>query len=320
MKRLAIVLPCYNEEAVIKETASRILVLLDGMITRGEVEKNSRILFVDDGSSDQTWPIIEKLHTEFPCIYGLKLAGNTGHQNALLAGLATAKDFSDVLISIDADLQDDICVIPEMVSKFKEGFDIVYGVRRERNTDTFFKRTTAIMFYRLMGRLGVKSVYNHADYRLMSHRAVEQLCHYRERNLFLRGIVPLIGYRSSCIYYDRQERFAGESKYPLRKMMNFAVDGITSFSIRPVRMVFGMGIIFLIISLGIFIYVLHSYLMGSVVPGWASLILSIWFVGGCILLGLGIVGEYIGKTYMEVKDRPRYNIEKLLSDETTYKH
>ena len=242
----------------------------------------------------------------------MKLAGNSGHQNALMAGLTTAKESSDAIVSIDADLQDDIEVIPQMVERYLSGCDIVYGVRKARKTDTFFKRFTAQTFYRLMHKLGVKTVYNHADFRLMSKRAVEQLCCFRERNLFLRGIVPLIGYKTDCVYYDRSERFAGESKYPLGKMMNFAVDGITSFSVKPVRMIASLGLLFVFISFLILIWVFYSIINNHIAPGWASLMLSVWFVGGCILIGLGVVGEYIGKIYMEVKDRPRYNIETII--------
>ena len=243
---------------------------------------------------------------------GVKLAGNVGHQNALMAGLETVCDKADIIVTIDADLQDDINVISEMINKYHQGCDIVYGVRRERKTDTWFKRNSALAFYKLMQRLGVKSVYNHADYRLMSRRAVSQLLKYHERNLFLRGIVPLVGYRSEKVYYDRIERLAGKSKFPLGKMMSFAVDGITSFSIKPVRMVLTLGIVFTLIALIMFIYVLVAYFSGRAVSGWASLILSLWFIGGCVLIGLGIVGEYIGKIYIEVKDRPRYNIEQKI--------
>ena len=241
------------------------------------------------------------------------MAGNVGHQNALMAGLTTAKEYADIIVSIDADLQDDVEVIPQMVREYNNGCDIVYGVRKKRETDTFFKRTTAQGFYKLMSWLGVKTVYNHADYRLMSKRAVEKLTEFRERNLFLRGMVPLIGYKSSCVYYDRAERFAGESKYPLGKMINFAIDGISSFSIKPLRMLVYMGILFILISLGILCWVLVRYMTDNVVQGWSSLILSVWFVGGCILVGMGIMGEYIGKVYVEVKDRQRYNIETVLT-------
>lgn len=319
--RLITVVPCYNEEAVLTDTHSKLSALYDQLVDNGQIAPDSTMLYVDDGSKDTTWDIIEYLHKEGKYANGLKLAHNVGHQNALLAGLTVAKDQADVIVSIDADLQDDIHVIPEMLQKYQTGCDIVYGVRNKRATDTWFKRTTALAFYRLMHWLGVSTVYNHADFRLMSKRAVDQLCKYRERNLFLRGLVPLIGYQTANVYYDRAERLAGESKYPFFKMFNFAIDGITSFSIKPVRMVFTLGLLFLVVALIILGYVLYSLLTHSVVPGWASIILSIWLVGACVLMGLGIVGEYIGKIYMEVKDRPRYNTEKLLnsvnSDEDT---
>ena len=308
---LYIVVPCYNEEAVLGETTKRLTSLLKQMIADGSIASSSKVLYVNDGSRDRTWELIEEFHHNNEHVAGVKLAGNAGHQNALMAGLTIAKESADIMITIDADLQDDINVIPEMVEKYQEGYDIVYGVRKARKTDTFFKRTTAQEFYKLMQKLGVKSVYNHADYRLMSKRAVEQLCNYRERNLYLRGIVPLIGYRTANVYYDRAERLAGESKYPLSKMINFAADGITSFSIKPVRLVFALGLFFILISFAILIYVIISYLLHRTVAGWSSIILSIWFVGGAVLVGLGIVGEYIGKIYLEVKDRPRYNIEEI---------
>ncbi len=245
-------------------------------------------------------------------VKGVKLAGNAGHQNALMAGLSVAVETADAVATIDADLQDDEQVIRQMVVAATAGSDIVYGVRKGRTTDSWFKRNSAQAFYKMMAALGVKTVYNHADFRLMSKRAVKQLLEYRERNLFLRGIVPLIGYQTTCVYYDRKERTLGESKYPLSKMLSFAIDGITSFSVKPVRMVFYLGFCFLLIALAFLIYVLYEYFADNVVPGWSSLILSIWFVGGCILVGLGIIGEYIGKIYIEVKDRPRYNIETII--------
>lgn len=309
---LYIVVPCYNEEAVLPETTKRLSDMLDLMVKDGRISSMSKILYVDDGSCDKTWEMIGQYHQRNQYVSGVKLAGNSGHQNALMAGLTTAKEQADIMVSIDADLQDDTNVVCEMVDKYHEGCDIVYGVRKERKTDSFFKRTTALGFYKVMQALGVKSVYNHADFRLMSKRAVKQLCCYRERNLFLRGIVPQIGYRTACVYYDRTERFAGESKYPLGKMLNFAIDGITSFSVKPVRMVFVMGLVFILISFLMLIYVLISYSRHDVVPGWSSLMLSLWFVGGVVLVGLGVVGEYIGKIYMEVKDRPRYNIEQIV--------
>ena len=310
---LYIVVPCYNEEKVLHETCSRLTSLIERMAAEKLVSWESRVMFVDDGSKDTTWDIIQQLFVSNHYITGVKLAGNVGHQNALMAGLTTAKEHADIIVSIDADLQDDVEVIPQMVREYNNGCDIVYGVRKKRETDTFFKRTTAQGFYKLMKWLGVKTIYNHADYRLMSKRAVEKLAEFRERNLFLRGMVPLIGYKSSCVYYDRAERFAGESKYPLGKMINFAIDGISSFSIRPLRMLVYMGIFFILISLGILCWVLVRYMTDKVVQGWSSLILSVWFIGGCILIGMGIMGEYIGKVYVEVKDRPRYNIETVLT-------
>ena len=308
---LYIVVPCYNEEEVLRETNSRLTALLRRLVDEGKVSADSRVMYVNDGSRDRTWQLIRQFHDEGP-VRGVNLAGNVGHQHALLAGMTVAKDLCDVLVSIDADLQDDIEAIPAMLARFADGCDIVYGVRKERKTDTFFKRNTALAFYKLMRVLGVKSVYNHADYRLMSKRAVEQLCRYKERNLFLRGIVPLVGYRTDTVYYDRSARLAGESKYPFSKMLNFAIDGITSFSVKPLRLIVALGIAMVIMSLAIFVYVLTAYAQDNVVPGWSSLMISIWFVGGCTLISLGVVGEYIGKIYIEVKERPQYNIEELL--------
>ena len=313
--RLAIVVPCYKEELVLHETTSRLTQVLDALVKDELVSANSYILYVNDGSTDNTWNIISELHESNKYVNGVNLAGNVGHQNALVAGLSSAVENCDMAISIDADLQDDVNAIREMVVKYYDGCDIVYGVRQSRKTDTWFKRTTALGFYSVMKSMGVKSVYNHADYRLMSQRALRQLLLYRERNLFLRGMVPTIGYKTDCVYYDRAERFAGESKYPLKKMISFAFDGITSFSVKPVHFVLYFGIIFLIIAFGIFCFVMYSLFMGHVVQGWTSLMLSIWFCSGSILLGLGIVGEYIGKIYVEVKDRPRYNIERVLMHE-----
>jgi glycosyltransferase involved in cell wall biosynthesis len=310
--KLAIVVPCFNEEEVLSETIRRLSIMLDSLIAEKKISFDSFILFVNDGSSDRTWDMIKQYNIENHYVCGVKLASNVGHQRALIAGLNVAKDYVDAIITIDADLQDDINVMPEMLQHFYEGYDIVYGVRNKRDTDTWFKRNTALAFYKLMHNLGVKSVYNHADYRLMSKRAVKELCSYPERNLFIRGMVPLIGYKSTCVYYNRSERFAGVSKYPLKKMLNFAVDGITSFSVKPVRLVLMSGLFFIVISFCILIYVICSLFYGCSQQGWASIILSIWFVGGAILVGLGIVGEYIGKIYIEVKRRPLYNIEKIL--------
>ena len=309
---LAIVVPCYKEESVLHETHKRLSQLLDRLITEERISSKSYILYVNDGSTDHTWKIIKEFYKNTSYACGLNLAGNVGHQNALMAGLNTVKERCDAAISIDADLQDDVNVIPEMIERYMEGNDIVYGVRRERKTDTFFKRTTALAFYRLMKTMGTKSVYNHADYRLMSSRAIQQLCRFRERNLYLRGLVPLIGYQTACVYYNRDKRFAGESKYPFKKMLNFAIDGITSFSVKPVRMIFWLGCIFLLIALCVTIWTLRAYFLHNTVPGWSSLMISLWLVGGTILVSLGIVGEYIGKIYIEVKDRPRYNEEELL--------
>lgn len=306
---LYIVIPCFNEQEMLPITSPAMVEKLRQLIADGHISTESRILYVDDGSHDGTWALIEQHSHDYGEVCGVKLAANVGHQNALMAGLETACNKADIIVSIDADLQDDINVIDTMIEKYEHGCDIVYGVRRERKTDTWFKRNTALAFYKIMQRLGVKSVYNHADYRLMSRRAVNQLLKFRERNLFLRGMVPLVGYRSECVYYDRSERKAGESKYPLGKMMSFAVDGITSFSIKPVRMVLTLGIAFTLIALVMLIYVLIAYFTGRAVSGWASLILSLWFIGGCVLIGLGVVGIYIGKIYIEVKDRPRFNIE-----------
>ncbi|GFH95856.1 putative glycosyltransferase YkoT [Lachnospiraceae bacterium] len=313
MDRLVIVVPCYNEEEVLKIASEALRGVLDDLVAREKVAPESFILFVNDGSRDRTWELIEEEHRLYPGqIRGVKLAGNVGHQFALTAGLLTAMERCDVTVSIDADLQDDVTVIEEMIDKFHEGNDIVYGVRRERKTDTFFKRTTAQAFYKLMALMGVKTVYNHADFRLMSRRAVEHFSQYKETNLFLRGMMPLIGYQTDNVYYDRKERVAGESKYPLKKMLALAFNGISSFSVKPISMITGLGLFIIVCSVFAAIYALISYFTGSVVPGWTSLILSIWFLGGLQLMAVGMVGQYIGKIYMEVKQRPRYNIEKIL--------
>ncbi len=313
MDKLGIVVPCYNEEEVLEIASKALREVLTDLISKQKIAEDSFILFVNDGSKDRTWELIEEEHKKYPVsVLGLKLAGNVGHQFALTAGLITAKDMCDVTVSIDADLQDDVNVIEEMIDKFHAGNDIVYGVRKERKTDTFFKRVTAQGFYKLMSLMGVKTIYNHADFRLMSRRAVEQFSKYKETNLFLRGMMPLIGYQTDCVYYDRLERVAGESKYPLKKMLALAFNGISSFSVKPITMVTVLGVFILIASLCAAVYALISYFMGHVVPGWTSLILSIWFLGGVQLLSIGLVGQYIGKIYMEVKQRPRYNIEKVL--------
>ena len=313
MDKLAIVVPCYNEEEVLQIASETLRGVLDDLVSKGKIAPDSFVLFVNDGSKDRTWELIEEEHTKNPIqIYGLKLAGNVGHQSALTAGLLTAMEMSDVTVSIDADLQDDVAVIEEMIDKFHAGNDIVYGVRKERKTDTFFKRTTAQVFYKLMAFMGVKTVYNHADFRLMSKRAVEHFSKFKETNMFLRGMVPLIGYQSDSVYYDRKERVAGESKYPLKKMLALAFNGISSFSVKPISMIMTLGFVIIFISILASIYALISFFTGNVEPGWTSLILSIWFLGGLQLLAIGMVGLYIGKIYMEVKERPRYNIEKVL--------
>lgn len=309
---LYIVVPCFNEQEVLPSSNEKLLNLMTLMKEQSLVSRDSKLLYVDDGSRDGTWEIISSLVSDHRDVAGVKLACNSGHQNALMAGLASAVDLCDITVSIDADLQDDINVIPKMVERYNDGCDIVFGVRQERKTDSWFKRTTASMFYKLMNRLGVNTINNHADFRLMSRRAVLALLDYKERNLFIRGIVTKLGYKTDCVYYDRTARTAGESKYPFKKMMNFAIDGITSFSVKPVRMVFMVGVLFLIIAMIMLIYVLTAYFMGRAVSGWPSLILSIWLVGAFILIGLGIIGEYVGKIYTEVKNRPRYNIDTTL--------
>ncbi|MEI3520099.1 MAG: glycosyltransferase family 2 protein [Anaerosacchariphilus sp.] len=309
---LYLVIPCYNEEAVLHETAKQLLEKMNSMFDRGMISRESKIMFVNDGSKDKTWEIIRELHESNPIYSGVKLSRNKGHQNALLAGLMTAKEKADMAISLDADLQDDVDVIDKMVEKYYEGNDVVYGVRSARDTDTFFKKFTAEGFYKIMQAMGVEIVFNHADYRLMSKRALEGLSEFREVNLFLRGIVPLIGYKSDIVTYERHERFAGESKYPLKKMLAFATDGITSFSIKPIRMITTCGFLIFAISLIMLIYFLVVHFMGRTVHGWTSTIVSIWAIGGLQLLAIGIVGEYIGKIYLETKARPKYIIETVL--------
>ena len=308
---LYLVIPCYNEEEVLHETAKRLLEKITTMMDNKVVSKDSKILFVNDGSKDKTWSIIEELHKQNNIFSGVNLSRNKGHQNALLAGLMTAKEYADMAISLDADLQDDIDVIDKFVEEYYDGSDIVYGVRSSRETDTFFKRTTALGFYKFMDMLGVDVVYNHADYRLMSKRALEGLSKFKEVNLFLRGIVPLIGYKHTIVEYERHERFAGESKYPLKKMLAFAWDGITSFSIKPIRIITGLGFSIFILSLIALIYSLIVKFMGHTETGWTSLTISIWMIGGIQLLSLGVIGEYIGKIYNETKHRPRF----IISDE-----
>lgn len=308
------VIPCYNEEAVLPETTRRLTQKLEAMRDKALIGESSRILLVDDGSKDKTWELIAQYNRENPWIEGVKLAHNRGHQNALLCGLMSAMERCDAAISMDADLQDDIDALDQFVTKFREGCDVVYGVRNKRETDTWFKRTTAEGFYKVMKLLGVDVVFNHADYRLMSKRALEGLSEYREVNLFLRGIVPLIGYRSDYVYYDRHERFAGESKYPLKKMISFALDGITSFSVKPLKLISNLGILISVLSIFGLLYALISYFAGVTVSGWTAIVCSIWLLGGLQMLCLGVVGGYIGKIYSEVKARPRYRVETYLEN------
>lgn len=312
------VIPCYNEEEVLPETSRRLKEKMDSLMAAGRISRKSRVCYVNDGSRDRTWQIIEQLHASDPLFSGINLSRNRGHQNALLAGLMTVRERADMVISMDADLQDDIAACDAMLDKYYEGFDVVYGVRSARKTDTWFKRTTAEGFYKLMDRFGAKVVYNHADYRLMSRRALDGLAEYREVNLFLRGMVPLIGYPSDVVYYERAERFAGESKYPLKKMLSFAMDGITSLSIEPIRMITGMGVLIFLFSLAILLYSLVRHAMGATVAGWTFLNVSVWAIGGLILLSLGIIGEYIGKIYMETKQRPRYLVQEFLDAENGF--
>ena len=312
--KLYMVIPCYNEQEVLPETSKRLKEKLSTLVKAGKIDPESRIIFVNDGSKDRTWELIRRLHEEDPVFGGVNLSRNRGHQNALLAGLMTVKDHADMAISMDADLQDDINAIDEMVEKYLNGTDIVYGVRSSRAKDTFFKKATAEGFYKLMNTMGVNTVFNHADYRLMSKRALEGLAEFREVNLFLRGIVPMIGYSTDVVYYERGERFAGESKYPLGKMLSFAIEGITSLSTKPIRMITFLGFFIFLVSIGILIYSLVRHFMGATIVGWTTLMVSVWAIGGLILLSLGVVGEYIGKIYLETKARPRFLIEEFLND------
>ena len=310
--KLVIVVPCYNEELVLHETTRRLVAVLQSLMERKSIDEGM-ILYVDDGSKDKTWSIIETLSKETPLVGGLKLSCNRGHQYALWAGLKWASAHSDASVSIDADLQDDVNAISLMVDEYHKGNDIVFGVRKERKTDTFFKRTTALAFYRLMRFFDRRIIYNHADFRLMSRRAMLSLMEYPEDNLFLRGIVASMGYPSTSVYYDRTERFAGESKYPLRKMLSFAFEGITSFSIKPLQLITYLGVAFILIAIGVVAYALYEHFTGHTIDGWTSLLVSMWFIGGCVLMACGITGEYIGKIYMEVKHRPKYFIDKKVN-------
>lgn len=309
---LYLVIPCYNEEEVLPETSKRLLEKMESLMQKGMISRESRIMFVNDGSKDCTWEIIEELHAQNPIYLGVKLSRNRGHQNALLGGLMTAKKYADMVISLDADLQDDIDAIDRFVEEYYEGCEIVYGVRSARKTDTFFKKFTAEGFYKIINLLGGEVVFNHADYRLMSRRALDELEQYKEVNLFLRGIVPMIGFQTGIVTYERHERFAGESKYPLKKMLALAVDGITSLSIKPIRLIVLLGMLIFLCSIAMLIYSLFQHFTGNTSIGWTSLIVSIWAIGGLQLLAIGIIGEYIGKIYLETKERPKFIIEKVL--------
>ena len=312
---LYIVVPCYNEEEVLPETSRRLKDKLVSLMAGGKVSEKSRILFVNDGSKDRTWELISELHKNDPIFSGIDLTRNRGHQNALLAGLMTAKEYCDMAISMDADLQDDVDAVDRMVEEYYAGCDIVYGVRSSRKKDSFFKRFTAESFYRLMNFLGAETVFNHADYRLMSERALLGLAEFREVNLFLRGIVPMIGYRTGTVEYERGERFAGESKYPLKKMLSFAMEGITSLSTKPIRYITLLGFLIFLVSIIMLITFIVKWALKMTVVGWASVICSVWAIGGLILLSLGVIGEYIGKIYLETKARPRFLIREVLNDE-----
>ena len=309
---LYLVIPCYNEQEVLPETSRRLKEKMESLMDRTMISSDSKIMFVNDGSKDRTWEMIEELHDQDPLYQGVKLSRNRGHQNALLGGLMTAKEYADMVISLDADLQDDIDVIDQFVEKYYEGCDIVYGVRSARTTDTFFKRFTAEGFYKIINLMGGEVVFNHADYRLMSKRALNELANYKEVNLFLRGIVPMIGFKTDVVTYERHERLAGESKYPLKKMLALAVDGITSLSIKPIRFIVFLGFMIFMCSILMLIYSLVQHFLGNTSIGWTSLIVSIWAIGGLQLLAIGVIGEYIGKIYLETKERPRYIIEKVL--------
>ena len=311
---LYMVLPCYNEEEVLPETARQLKEKYESLISKGKISALSRIVFVNDGSKDSTWSIIQELHQQNIIFSGVNLSRNRGHQNALLAGLMTVKECADMVISMDADLQDDIGVIDSMIEEYYKGNDIVYGARSKRETDTCFKRYTAECFYKLTNALGGEVVFNHADCRLMSKRALDGLEKYKEVNLFLRGIVPMIGYPSTIVTYERNERFAGESKYPLKKMLSFAMEGITSLSVKPIRFVTIGGILVSLISLGMMIYTLIQHFCGVTVQGWSSILISVWLIGGIQMIALGVIGEYIGKIYMETKARPRYIVESFLNE------
>ena len=314
MKKIYLAIPCYNEEEVLMDSASKLKKKFADLMDDGKITADSRIVFIDDGSKDRTWQIIRELHMTDPVFQGIKLSRNRGHQNALLCGLMSLKDKADAVISIDADLQDDINAFDEMIEKFEDGCDVVYGVRSKRETDTFFKRFTAEAFYKILNKLGAKVIFNHADFRLMSRRALNAFSQYKETNIFLRGMVPMIGYKSDIVTYERFERLAGESKYPLKKMLALAWEGITSLSVQPIRMITWLGVIIFGVSLIMILYSLISFFAGHAVSGWTSMLCSVWALGGLQLLAIGIIGEYIGKIYLETKRRPRFIVEEYLGD------
>ena len=314
MTKLYLAIPCYNEEEVLRDSAGKLLNKYNSLMEQNKITPDSKIVFIDDGSKDRTWEIIKELHEKNPVYQGIKLSRNRGHQNALLCGLMTLKDKADAVISIDADLQDDINAFDAMLEKYEAGCDVVYGVRSKRETDTFFKRFTAEAFYKILNKMGAKVIFNHADFRLMSKRALAAFSQYKETNIFLRGMVPLVGYKSDVVTYERFERLAGESKYPLKKMLALAWEGITSLSIQPIRMITWLGAIIFIISIIMIIYSLISLIAGTAVSGWASTLCSIWALGGLQLLAIGIIGEYIGKIYLEAKRRPRFIVEEFIED------
>ena len=311
---LYVVIPCYNEEEVLNETTKQLKKKMESLIKSKKISDKSRVMYVNDGSKDKTWELIKKINKKEKLFTGITLSRNRGHQNALLGGLMTAKNYADIVSSMDADLQDDINAIDEMIDKYHDGCDIVYGVRSARKKDTFFKKVTAEGFYKFMKALGVDCVYNHADYRLTSKRVLEEFSNFKEVNLFLRGMFPLVGFKSDIVYYERNERFAGESKYPLKKMLNFAWDGITSFSVKPLRLIATLGFFILFISIVIMIYSLVRKLTGNTVDGWTFIIISLWLLGGIQMISVGIVGEYVGKIYSETKARPRFIIEENLAE------
>lgn len=312
---LYIVVPCYNEEEVLEETTKQLKLKLEKLIKSKVISKQSMVMYVNDGSKDDTWNLIKKIAQRETLFTGITLSRNRGHQNALLGGLMTAKKYADVIISMDADLQDDINAIDDMIEKYNNGCDVVYGVRSARKKDTWFKRITAESFYKFMKVLGVDVVYNHADYRLTSKRVLEEFSNFKEVNLFLRGMFPLVGFQSDIVYYERNERFAGESKYPLKKMLNFAWDGITSFSVKPLRFICSIGFVVLFVSMCIMLYSVIRKFTGNTVDGWTFLVISIWFIGGLQMISIGIIGEYIGKMYSETKQRPRFIISENLLDD-----